>query len=135
MFHLDPRSKREINDLINDIQDMPGDIEHDVRDRWIDTTRDMARDAASLAPQRTGTLKRSIDSGIDGLGSPSVFAGTDYAVIQNYGGYHPVYGMPNVQVFQSGHHFMDRALERVDDQIMQDASDAVSEAGRKAGFL
>lgn len=134
MFHVDDRSRREIDRFVRDLRDVPDSLERAVRPRWLDTTADMVRDARAFAPEDSGRLKRSIDNGFDATGDPSLWVGTNYGLIHEFGGMHPVFGNRNVMVHQRASHFMQRAIERHDGQIVEDAGDAVSEAFRKAGF-
>jgi phage gpG-like protein len=129
---VSPDAMAAIDRLLRDIRHMDTDLDKAVDERVKPVTDQTAADARTFAPVRSGALRASIEAGRLARGEAAVWAAVPYAVVQNYGGEHPVFGRGSVE--QQARRFMGRAIDKNRDDFFRAVAAALDDAARKAGF-
>jgi len=132
MLSLDPHSEREMTRLADDVTKIPGLLDQQATQQFLDTSQRVASDARSHAPHLTGRLRNSIHVAAIDSTHVGVVAQVPYAAIQDAGGHHPVFGRGSVT--QPATYFLTRAFNKHEEDAMQAADEALGIVAEKTGF-
>lgn len=124
----------EMKKLMGNMAKIAREVERSFPDQYDRPLEKTVSTAQGNAPRgETGELSNKIQHGVIEGKYPYVEAFSDHSAVNEFGGTHPVYGMP-VYVKQEARPFLRPAVADHRDDIQKANLECVRDAARKAGY-